>query len=105
MTSWDHSVATTMTMLTKMCPARVLDPFMALDPFKLLYESNMGTGGLMGGKVEELLFIGDRPFCFVVIFVMLVVPITPSIKLGMYIVYLGILFYWNQIILPKLEQG
>ncbi len=28
---------------------------MALDPFKLLYESNMGTGGLMDGKVEELL--------------------------------------------------
>jgi hypothetical protein len=28
---------------------------MALDPFKLLYESNMGTGGLLDGKVEELL--------------------------------------------------
>ncbi len=28
---------------------------MALDPFKLLYESNMGTGGLMDGNVEELL--------------------------------------------------
>ena len=28
---------------------------MALDPFKLLYESNMGTGGLMYEKVEELL--------------------------------------------------
>jgi hypothetical protein len=28
---------------------------MALDPFKLLYESNMGTGGLMVGKVKELL--------------------------------------------------
>jgi hypothetical protein len=28
---------------------------MALDPFKLLYESNMGTGGLMDRKVEELL--------------------------------------------------
>jgi hypothetical protein len=28
---------------------------MALDPFKLLYESNMGTGGLMDGKFEELL--------------------------------------------------
>ncbi len=28
---------------------------MALDLFKLLYESNMGTGGLMDQKVEELL--------------------------------------------------
>ncbi len=28
---------------------------MALDPFKLLYESKMGTGGLMDGKVKELL--------------------------------------------------
>jgi hypothetical protein len=28
---------------------------MALDPFKLLYHSNMGTGGLMDGKVKELL--------------------------------------------------
>ncbi len=28
---------------------------MALDPFKLLYESNMGTRGLMDGKFEELL--------------------------------------------------
>ncbi len=28
---------------------------MALDPFKLLYESNMGTGGLMDGKVKEML--------------------------------------------------
>jgi hypothetical protein len=36
---------------------------------------------------------------------MLVAPITPSIKWGMYIVYLRILFCWNQIILPNLEQG
>jgi hypothetical protein len=28
---------------------------MALDPFKLLYESNMGTGELIDGKVDELL--------------------------------------------------
>jgi hypothetical protein len=28
---------------------------MVLDPFKFLYESNMGTGGLMDGKVKELL--------------------------------------------------
>ncbi len=27
---------------------------MALDPFKLLYKSNLGTGGLMDGKVKEL---------------------------------------------------
>jgi hypothetical protein len=28
---------------------------MAPDQFKLLYESNLGTEGLMDGKVEELL--------------------------------------------------
>jgi hypothetical protein len=28
---------------------------MALDPFKLVYESNMGTGELMDRKVKELL--------------------------------------------------
>ncbi len=28
---------------------------MALDPFKLLHESNVGTEGLMDGKVKELL--------------------------------------------------
>ncbi len=27
---------------------------MALDPFELLYESNMGTGGLLDGQVKEL---------------------------------------------------
>jgi hypothetical protein len=34
------------------CPQSIL---MALDPFKLFYESNMGTVGLMDSKVEELL--------------------------------------------------
>jgi hypothetical protein len=29
---------------------------MALNPFNLHNESNMGTGGLMDGKIEELLF-------------------------------------------------
>jgi hypothetical protein len=27
---------------------------LALDPFKLFYESNMGSGGLIDGKIEEL---------------------------------------------------
>ncbi len=27
---------------------------LALDPFKLLYESNMGSGGLIDGKIKEL---------------------------------------------------
>jgi hypothetical protein len=77
---------------------------MALDLFKLLYESNMGSGGLMNGKVKELLVNCGQAVVFVVRFVMLAVPITPSIKRGMYIAYLRILFCWNQIILPKLEQ-
>jgi hypothetical protein len=42
---------------------------MALDPFKLLYESNMGTGGLLDGKDEELFVnhgqavVFDSSFC------------------------------------------
>ncbi len=78
---------------------------MALAPFKLLYESNMGTGGLMDGKVKELSVNWVKPLFFVVLFVMLVVLITPSIKRGMYIVYLRVLVCWNQIILTKSEQG
>jgi hypothetical protein len=34
------------------CPQSIL---LALDPFKLLYESNMGSGGLIDGKIKELL--------------------------------------------------
>ena len=60
----------------------------------------MGTGGLMDEKVEELLVNRGQAVVFVVLFVVLVVPITPSIKQGMYIIYLHILFCWNQIILP-----
>jgi hypothetical protein len=45
---------------------------LALDPFKILYESNMGTGGLMDGKVVELLvnqgqavvFAAEGRLCF-----------------------------------------
>ncbi len=33
------------------CPQSIL---LALDPFKLLYESNMGSGGLIDGKIKEL---------------------------------------------------
>jgi hypothetical protein len=33
------------------CPQSIL---LALDRFKLLYESNMGSGGLIDGKIEEL---------------------------------------------------
>jgi hypothetical protein len=65
----------------------------------------MGTGGLMDEKVEELLVNRGQAVVFVVLFVVLVVPITPSIKQGMYIVYLRVLFCRNQIILPKLEEG
>ncbi len=39
---------------TKVPDERPQSILMALDLFKLLYESNMGTGGLMDGKVEEL---------------------------------------------------
>ncbi len=105
MTSWEHSIATTMTMSKKVSDKLPQSILMALDPFKLLYESNMGTGGLMDGNVKELLVNQGQACYFVALFVMLVVPITSSIKRGMYIVYLRILFQRNQIILPKLEQG
>jgi hypothetical protein len=59
----------------------------------------------MDGKVKELLVNWGQALLFVVLFVVLVVPITPSIKRGMYIVYLRVLFRRNQIILPKSEQG
>jgi hypothetical protein len=59
----------------------------------------------MDGKAKELLVNHGQAVVFIVLFVMLVVPITPSIKWGMYIIYLCILFHRNQIILPKLEQG
>ncbi len=95
MTSWDHSIATTITVLTKKGPdERSQSILMALDPFKLLSESSMGTGGLMDRKVEEMSVNRGQ-----------VVPITPSIKRSMYIIYLCILFHRNQIILPKSEQG
>ncbi len=38
--------------------------FMALDPFKLLYESNMGTKGLIDGKVDELLVYRGQAIVF-----------------------------------------
>ncbi len=37
---------------------------MALDPFKLLYESNMVTGGLTDGKVKEMLVDQRRAIVF-----------------------------------------
>jgi hypothetical protein len=74
--------------------------FLALVPFKLLYESNMGSGGLIDGKIKELLVNRGQAIVFQVLFVILVVPITPSIKWGVYIDYLRILFCRNQIILP-----
>jgi hypothetical protein len=43
-------------------------------------------------RSKNCLLIGDRPLSFVVLFVMLVVQITSSIKQGMYIVYSPILF-------------
>jgi hypothetical protein len=59
----------------------------------------MGNGGLMDGKIKELLVNRGQAIVFLVYFVILVVPITPSIKWGMYINYLGVLFCCNQIIL------
>jgi hypothetical protein len=37
---------------------------LALDPFNLLYESNMSTGGLMDGKVNELLVNWEHAVVF-----------------------------------------
>ncbi len=78
------------------CPQSIL---LALDQFKLLYESNIGSGGLIDGKNKELLVNRGQAIVFLVLFVILVVPITPSIKRGMHIDYLCVLFCHNQIIL------
>jgi hypothetical protein len=56
-------------------------------------------------KSTNCLLIRDRLLSFVVLFVILVVQITSSIKWSMYFVYLRILFWKKQIILLKLEQG
>jgi hypothetical protein len=44
---------TMMTVSTKKCqePQSII---LALDPFKLLYESDTGSGGLTDRKIEEL---------------------------------------------------
>jgi hypothetical protein len=73
---------------------------LALDPFKLLFESNMGSERLIDGKIKEPSVNKGQAVVFLVLFVILVVPITPSIKRGMYNNYLRILFRCNQTILP-----
>jgi hypothetical protein len=41
---------------------------MALYPFKLLYESNMGTGGMLDGKVNQLLVDQGQAIVFCISF-------------------------------------
>ena len=76
---------------------------LALDPFNLLYESNMGTGGMMDGIVNKLFVNRGQAIVFFTVIIVLVIQITPSIKRGMYIVYSCVLFWKKQIILLKLE--
>ncbi len=45
---------------------------LALDPFKLLYESDTGSGGLTVGNIKNCMLEGDRPWHFPVLFVILV---------------------------------
>ena len=46
---------TMMRMSTKKVPGeRPQSIILALDPFKLLYESDTGSGGLTDGKIEKL---------------------------------------------------
>jgi hypothetical protein len=84
---------------------RLQSIILALNPFKLLYESDTYSGGLTDGKIKELHVDRERPCYFPVLFVILVARITQSSKRVMYINYLRILFCWNQITLPSLELG
>ncbi len=65
----------------------------------------MGTGGLMDRKVKELLVNRGQAIVFCSSFCHAGGSNYSIIKRGTYIVYLQTLFHWNQIILPKLEQG
>ena len=77
---------------------------MALDPFKLLYESNMGTGGLMDRNVEDLLVNWGQAIVFCSSFCHAGGSNYSINQTGYVYVYLRILFQRNQIILPKSEQ-
>jgi hypothetical protein len=46
-------------------------------------------------KLKNCWLMGDRPLFFLVLFVILVVPIAPLIKWGIYIDYLHVLFCRN----------
>jgi hypothetical protein len=51
------------------CPHSII---LALDPFKLVYESDRGSGGLTDGKIEELHVNRGQAMVFLVLFVILV---------------------------------
>jgi hypothetical protein len=78
---------------------------MALDLFKLLCESNMGTGGLMDGKVEDLwVNKGQAVFCSSFCHSG---GSNYSIDQTMYVycLFAYIVSSESDYILPKLEQG
>jgi hypothetical protein len=78
---------------------------LALDPFKLLYETDTGSGGLTDGNIKELHVKRGQAMVFTVLFIILVDQITQMTQQVMYIDYLRILFRQNQIILQSLELG
>jgi hypothetical protein len=78
---------------------------LALDPFKLLYESDMGSGGLTDGKIEKLhvkrgqAVVFSSSFCHSG-------GLNYTIKQTGYVYKLfAYIVCWNQIILPSLELG
>jgi hypothetical protein len=65
----------------------------------------MDTGGLLDGKVEELFVNRGQAIVFCSSSRHAGGSNYSINQTGMYIIYLRILFHWNQIILIKLEQG
>ncbi len=64
---------TMMMMSTKKLPGeRPQSIILALDPFKLLYESDTGSGGLTDGNIEELHVKRGQAWYFPALFVILV---------------------------------
>ncbi len=78
---------------------------MALDPFKLLYESDTGSGGLTDGKIEELHVNRGQAVVFSSSFCHSGGSNYTIEQTGYVYQLFAILFCWNQIILPSLELG
>jgi hypothetical protein len=79
------------------CPQSIL---LALDPFKLLNESNMGSGGLIERKIKELSVDRGQAIVFSSSFHHSGGSNYTIDKMGYVYRLFAYMFHWNQIILP-----